>query len=117
MKNSSFFKTAILVFANSPEEEMRQKPIFKATQLFTDLTYRVLHTAAKSGIAYFHIDESRQRGGDFGTRFTNAIQDIFDTGYEYLITVGNDTPGLKTGSYPSCSRTIASRKTSVRPQH
>ncbi|MGI9548093.1 MAG: TIGR04282 family arsenosugar biosynthesis glycosyltransferase [Flavobacteriaceae bacterium] len=96
MKKTFSLKTAVLVFANSPEEEMRQKPLHNATNLFADLTRRVLQTVSKSGFTYFHIDESMQRGGDFGERFTNAIRDIFDAGYEYLITVGNDSPGLKT---------------------
>lgn len=97
MKKSFLRKTAILVFANSPEEELRHKSLFKATELFADLTDRTLRKVRKTGIPYFHISEKQQRGRNFGERFVNAIQGIFDLGFQYAITIGNDTPQLNTG--------------------
>ena len=92
----SRLNTAVLVFANSPEVEEKNKSFFKACELFEDLSRRTLNQVRRSGLSYFHYDENRQRGKNFGERFVNAITEIFDSGYDFLITVGSDTPELKT---------------------
>ena len=43
---------------------------------------------------FFHYSENEQRGQGFGERFYNAISEVFQLGYDYIITLGNDTPGL-----------------------
>ena len=45
-------------------------------------------------LEYFVYSEDEQRGSTFGERFTNAIQDIYNLGFEQIISVGNDTPHL-----------------------
>ncbi|WP_411029422.1 DUF2064 domain-containing protein [Spongiimicrobium sp. 3-5] len=88
-------KTAILVFANSSKEELKQKPMAKGEALFDELILQTLATVRKTKLPYFHYSEDQQRGNSFGERFTNAIQDIFNSGYEQIVTVGSDTPLLK----------------------
>ncbi|WP_241234689.1 TIGR04282 family arsenosugar biosynthesis glycosyltransferase [Nonlabens ponticola] len=61
-----------------------------------ELNGHVLKTVRKSGLDYFHITESDQHGDSFGARFSNAIQSVFEKGYEQVICVGNDTPQLTT---------------------
>lgn len=87
--------TAVLVFAYSPLEEMLHKQIPKGDPFFNELTAHTLKTVEKSGLSYFHFTEHEQRGSNFGERFTNAIQAIFDHGFDKVITMGNDTPELK----------------------
>lgn len=95
MKKSFLEQTAILVFANSPEEEMRQKSLIKAGDLYKEFTNRTIDTVRKTGITYFHFSEKEQVGLNFGERFVNAIQEVYNLGYDYIITIGNDTPELK----------------------
>lgn len=86
--------TAILVFANSSSEETRRKKIAKSKPLFDALTANTLRTVKRTDIPFFHITEKEQIGDSFGARFCNAVQFVFDQGYENVITVGNDSPHL-----------------------
>ncbi|TXD48058.1 DUF2064 domain-containing protein [Polaribacter sp. IC073] len=88
-------KTAILIFANSAEKEVERKS-FLSTEVFSALNTQTLKTVEKSGIEYFHISEKQQVGNSFGERFSNAIDTIFKKGFDKVITIGNDTPHLKT---------------------
>ena len=91
MKN----QTAILIFANSAKKEVERKS-FLSTEVFSALNTQILKTVEKSGIKYFHFSEKQQIGSNFGERFSNAIEAIFNKGFKNVITIGNDTPHLKT---------------------
>ena len=86
-------KTAILIFANSAEKEIISKS-FSAKSLFETLNKHTLNIVKKTGIPYFLFSEKQQIGNSFGERFTNAIQSVYDLGFNTLITIGNDTPHL-----------------------
>ena len=86
--------TAILVFANSSQEELKRKPIHQAGALFNALTEQTLATVKTCELPYFHFSEQEQSGNTFGERFVQAIQAVFDKGYDHIITIGNDTPQL-----------------------
>ncbi|WP_299434770.1 DUF2064 domain-containing protein [uncultured Aquimarina sp.] len=88
-------KTAILVFANSSKEELLHKPMIGGEKLFTELTKKTLSVVESSGLPFFVFTERKQSGKTFGERFVNAIQSIYDLGFENVITIGNDTPHLK----------------------
>ena len=88
-------ETAILIFANSPEEELKHKPVLHGALLFDALTERTVRTVQATGIPYFHFTESEQTGNSFGERFVNAVTAIFDKGFSAVITLGNDSPQLK----------------------
>ena len=87
-------KTAILIFANSSQEEVKLKPIANGEKLFDILTAKTLDTVSKSKLPYFHFTEQQQKGISFGERFTNAIVSILNMGFENVITIGNDSPQL-----------------------
>lgn len=87
--------TAILIFANSAEKDAERKS-FLSYDIFSVLNSQTLKTVEKSGTEYFHFSEKNQIGSSFGERFSNAIEAIFNKGFENVITIGNDTPHLKT---------------------
>ncbi len=95
--------TAVLVFAYSPSEEVLHKPIPKAKSLYYELTAKTLQTVEKSGFSYFHFTEHEQTGTSFGERFANAIQTVFNHGFDKIITIGNDSPQLKASQIKSAS--------------
>ena len=95
-KSSIFHRTAILVFANSAKEESNNKSIVHSEELFADLNRQTKQTVEKAGLPVIHLGENEQKGSTFGERFVNAIQYVFDKGFEYVISVGNDTPKLKS---------------------
>ena len=86
--------TAILVFANSSQEELKHKPIYQGGSLFNVLTERTLAIVKACNLPYFHFSEQEQSGNTFGERFVQAIEAVFDKGYDSIITIGNDTPQL-----------------------
>ncbi|WP_299312750.1 DUF2064 domain-containing protein [uncultured Aquimarina sp.] len=87
---------AVLIFALSQEEEIRRKPFLRNTLLQQNLTSRIHNIVKKTGLDYYIYSEQEQIGTSFGERFTNAIKDIYDKGYDAIITLGNDTPNLNT---------------------
>ncbi|MFD0795875.1 DUF2064 domain-containing protein [Maribacter chungangensis] len=113
MKHSH--NTAILVFANSAQTELSRKPMPKGELLFTGLTQDTLKKVQATGIPYFHISETQQKGTSFGARFTNAIQEVFESGFENIITIGNDTPQLKTAHILKAHAAIQAGKTVLGP--
>ncbi|NAS31397.1 DUF2064 domain-containing protein [Flavobacteriaceae bacterium R38] len=88
-------KTAILIFAQSAKEELKHKFIYKGKKLFSTLNAQTLATVKSTGIPYYLFTEEEQRGDSFAERFSNAISDVYDKGYDYVITIGNDSPQLK----------------------
>jgi hypothetical protein len=115
MNRSHQPKTAILLFANSAQEEVKHKSIYKGKELFDALTNTTLKTLEKTGLAYFHFSEKEQIGNTFGERFSNAIQTIFDGGYDKVITIGNDTPSLKAHLINEASKLLETNKVVLGP--
>ncbi|MFS4483747.1 TIGR04282 family arsenosugar biosynthesis glycosyltransferase [Hyunsoonleella sp. 2307UL5-6] len=89
-------KTAILIFANSAEKEAATKPFSSSKEIFEALNTQAIGIAKKSGLPYFLYSEKQQVGRTFGARFTNAIQSVYNKGFDAVITLGNDTPHLTT---------------------
>lgn len=89
-------KTAILIFANSAEYEATRKPFLYSKAVFESLNEHTLALVKKTNLPYFLVTEKEQKGLTFGERFTNAMQSIFDLGFQALITIGNDIPHLTT---------------------
>ena len=96
MKKTLLSKTAVLLFAYSPEEELKQKSLWNGLSLIRDLNQNTIKQIEKSGLDYFHFTEKEQQGDNFGERFAHSIRAIFEKGYENIITLGNDTPQLRT---------------------
>ncbi len=88
-------KVAILIFANSANQEANLKPFKASRALFEGLNQHITEVVQKTGIPFFHYSEALQTGHTFGERFSNAITSIYEKGYSTVISVGNDTPHLK----------------------
>jgi len=115
MQSISNHKTAILVFARSSKEEVAHKSIYNGTQLFDTLTAYTLETASKTCLPYFHFSEEQQIGLTFGERFANAVQAVFEKGYEQIITIGNDSPKLKASHILEAEKRLSSNKLVLGP--
>jgi hypothetical protein len=112
---NSLHTTAILVFANSAKEELVNKSIPKSELLFDKLTQSTLRKAKNTGLPTFHFTDKDQVGANFGERFTNAIAAVFDKGFDNIITIGNDTPHLKTQHLKNTAQHLALGKTIIGP--
>lgn len=108
-------KTAILVFALSSQEELRGKKIDNADKLFRALTNHTITTVQRTGLPYFQFTEKEQVGTTFGDRFTNAILSVFDKGFEQIITIGNDSPHLKSRQILETAKRLVNDKVILGP--
>lgn len=82
----------------------------KGEFFFEGLTHQTLKIVRKTGLPYFHFTEKHQFGISFGERFVNALQAIYDLGYENVIALGNDTPHLKSSEILYACRQLENNK-------
>lgn len=102
--------TAILIFANTALEDASRKAIGNSEKLFHELNNHTIRTVQSTKLPYFHFTEDQQTGRTFGERFTNAIKDIFAQGFDNVITIGNDTPHLKTSQLVETAHKLQNEK-------
>ena len=87
-------RTAILLFARTPQAEIQHKWLPKGESLYEQFNEHSLNLIRQSGIPFFHFSEKDQCGRSFGEKFANAFQKIFDSGFDRIISIGNDSPHL-----------------------
>ncbi|MGW9684627.1 TIGR04282 family arsenosugar biosynthesis glycosyltransferase [Flagellimonas sp. 2504JD1-5] len=115
MNKKRLKETAILIFANSAVVDARNKTSISKSELFYELTAHTLNIVHQSGLPFFHFTEKEQNGTNFGERFSNAIQAIYDKGYENIITVGNDSPELRLHHLAETNNQLKLGKTVLGP--
>ncbi len=108
-------KTAILIFANTPEVDAQRKGIICGEELFEQLNKNLIQKVKRSRLPYFITTEKTQKGQNFGERFYNAISDVFESGYHQVITIGNDTPQLQTQHILKAHKALNQNKTTLGP--
>ena len=115
MNTSNKLNTAILIFALSSQEEQKRKKIENSDHLFHALSEHSLKIVSRTGLPYFHYTEKEQEGSSFGERFTNAIQAVFNKGYGQIITIGNDSPQIKTSHIQRAAMLLSNNKSVIGP--
>jgi hypothetical protein len=108
-------QTAVLIFANSSKGEGKFKSFVKGDALVEELNENVLQTVKNSKLPYYLFTEKEQVGKSFGERFSNAIQSVFEKGFDSVITVGNDTPQLRKRHISQAAKEIDKNKCVVGP--
>jgi len=108
-------KTAILIFTQTASWECKNKYFPKGLELFSELNNQVLNKVKKTGLPYFIITEKEQKGSTFGERYTNAIEFVFKKGFFNIITIGNDTPELKSQQLNQAAANLNKSKTTIGP--
>lgn len=91
-------QTAILLFSRSLEAEFRAKSFGltkdRFRQLYTALVRKTRQTLDGVKAPVFEFDSHQQVGSEFGERLINAIKEVQKKGFDKVIVVGNDAPGL-----------------------
>lgn len=88
--------TAILYFSRSAQAEVEYKrwnslQSKRQNVVFAEhLIHKALEVLENTGLPVFQYDEGIQVGATFGYRLANAFKDLYDKGYDHIITVGND---------------------------
>ncbi|PKP48396.1 MAG: hypothetical protein CVT95_04475, partial [Bacteroidetes bacterium HGW-Bacteroidetes-12] len=91
---------AILFFTRTAQQEAKEKHWLgvnqqqKNNKIAAKLIDQTAHFLNQLHLPVFVFNEENQVGNTFGERFSNAYQEIFNKGFDAVISVGNDTPGL-----------------------
>ena len=115
MRSAVTNNIALLIFANSPEAERERKVVGGSDEIFTLLTEHSIKLARQLQIPFYHFTEKEQVGDSFGERYTHAIKQIFELGYEGLITIGNDTPALNISHLKDALNSLKKGQTALGP--
>lgn len=117
-------KTAILLFNRSAHEEAKAKGYFseksatKAVKLIQYLKDQTYQTAQRINLPVLNFDSKKQKGDNFGARITHAIKSSFEKGYDNLIIIGIDSPGLNYRHIHKAKSILeTSEKTILGPSH
>jgi len=94
--------TAILFFSRTASEEaaiktfhpnIGRKGNIAISQCLIDQTKTV---SQRTNLAFFSSFSPQQTGNQFGERLANAIEFVYNKGYEKVIVIGNDCPSIST---------------------
>lgn len=92
--------TALLVFAQSDKVQSTLKPVAYTKKqnelLWHKMNERALVLVQKTKLPYFVSNENTQQGSSFGDKLAHAIQSVLDKGFDKVIVLGNDSPGLRS---------------------
>lgn len=102
--------TAILLFSRNPKEEAATKKFtFRRSQeAIGVLLKHSLRQARKTKLPLFTCYSPEQQGDTFGERLANALEDVFKSGYDNVLVIGNDSPGLSAGLLQKANRALLS---------
>lgn len=114
--------TAILFFSLSPEVQAKEKHWRGVSKALARKTQSKLfrHTMGiieQSGLPFIHSDEHHQRGHDFGSKLSNAVEDVFRQGYTSVIILGNDCPQLNEKALNTAFQLLQNKDAVVGPSH
>ena len=111
--------TAILFFTRAPHREAWVKRWTTDRKKNLEIARVLYHNARNqlesSGFPVFEISDAKQRGNSFGERFNNAFLDVFSRGYEQIIAVGSDNPGLDSIDWLEIASFVRNGKTVLGP--
>lgn len=107
--------TAVLIFALNPADDCRRKKIKRGKVLFSALSKHTISEVKRTELPFFHYKGTHQKGNSFGERFANAIEAIFDQGFQNVITLGNDCPQLTYHHILAAEKALRAKKNAIAP--
>ncbi|MFT6866438.1 MAG: hypothetical protein ACJA08_001269 [Cyclobacteriaceae bacterium] len=113
--------TAILFFSRSARSESESKAWIPGQDKHTNenLAKALISNTKKalfsSGFPVYHINEHKQVGNTFGEKLANAFEDLFDLGYQSVISVGNDCIHLMDVDWHEISDSFQANKNVLGP--
>lgn len=112
-------RTAILLFSLTSTKECEVKSVSPCTRLnlalWTKFKSRTEKILQKTGFPYFISDESTQVGHTFGEKLSHAVENVYNSGYDNIVIVGSDCPGLLASSIKKAAEKLLSHALVVGP--
>lgn len=98
--NNTTSNTALILFTRTAKEEAKAKRFSykigkRGNELIAGkLIAHATRLAQKAGTDVFIFTEKEQKSGNFGERLAGAYKEVFDKGYDRIVSIGNDCPTL-----------------------
>jgi len=90
--------TGVVLFTRLASEEARLKDFGEHRAVNAIIADKMIahatQTIRKSGLPYFIVDSSQQQGKNFGERFSHALEQVFSSGIDHILVIGNDCLSL-----------------------
>jgi glycosyltransferase A (GT-A) superfamily protein (DUF2064 family) len=117
---------AVLVFAEEINVDLARRsfpraarPLFHVagltSRISSDVDLHFFTSAGETIVAGPNIH--RQAGRDFAGRFENAVERIAQLGYDEIVAIGRDCPGLGASDIERAFSELASKKLVLGPDH
>jgi hypothetical protein len=93
-------KTALLLFTRTAALEAAHKAFVPAKfrqgnlKIASHLVCNSRKIARSANLPVHEVNEDKQVGESFGERLSNAIEGVFEKGFENVVIIGNDCPQL-----------------------
>lgn len=103
---------AILLFTHDSENEIKNKLFLKGGNSKKNKTIAdcLISDSIKKisglGIPYFIVSTKDQKGNTFGERLSNAVESIFESGFNKIIVTGSDIPSITTSTLINASNEL-----------
>jgi glycosyltransferase A (GT-A) superfamily protein (DUF2064 family) len=119
-------RRALLIFAEEAHVDLARRSFPIAARPLLNLPVLASELSAEIDVHFFtSIKDSAacarrvhtQSGRNFASRFENAIEKIAQLGYDEVVAVGRDCPGLRTIDIEDAFARLASKKLVLGPDH
>jgi uncharacterized protein len=119
-------RRAVLLFAEKGHVDLARRafplaaqpllnlPAF-ASEFSPEINVHLFSSAENAAVAGLRVH--RQSGRGFAERFENAIETIAQLGYEEIVAIGRDCPGLRALDIEQAFAELASKKLVLGPDH
>lgn len=113
--------TAILVFARPVAHDAARKHLSAHTATNRHalhlLNERVRQTAQQTGLPVLFSTNLISHSGSFGWQLSEAIQAVFEQGFDQLLVVGNDCPSLTAADLTNAATELQAGRVVVGPDN
>lgn len=113
--------TAILLFSRTASEEARVKTFSHSanqkgnTAIANRLIQHCESVARQTKLPFFPFFSQNQNGESFGERLANAMEEVFDKGFQKVIVIGNDCPSLSANTLSKVFHRLENEKLILGP--
>ena len=114
-------QSAILIFSRSKSQEASNKVFYsgkgkKTNEKIADaLIQNTIQVARNSGLPVFIKFTHQQFGNTFGERLGNAMDEVFQRGFNNVIAIGNDCPSLNSETLSKVNTILQEKKLVIGP--
>ena len=112
-------QTAILIFSRTAAAEAKHKlsgdrlSYGTNQKICAELIAKTRRIAQQTNFPVIEIDSDQQVGQTLGERLSNSIASVFQAGFEQVLVIGTDTPGISRNLLQKAAEQISPTQSSL----